>query len=120
MQKFLIVVIMAASDSNGTEVRKVEELKKITEDDIADPARTKNELPNDYASFVAMNAQKNSEIQKPKKKTEAVEVKNLPKQQVQTVPVLPKNNYEEMKIPETPKIPQIQVPKIENPEVEKN
>lgn len=69
--------------------------------------------------FVAMNAQKNSEIQKPEKKTEAVEVKNLPKQQVQTVPVLPKNNYEEMKMPETPKIPQMQVPKIENAEVEK-
>lgn len=116
---FVIAVIMAASDSNGTEVGKVEELKKITEDDIADPARTKNELPNDYASFVAMNAQKNSEIQKPEKKTEAVEVKNSPKQQVQTVPVLQKNNYEEMKMLETPKIPQMQVPKIENTEVEK-
>ena len=116
---FLIAVIMAASDSNGTEVGKVEELKKITEDDIADPARTKNELPNDYASFVAMNAQKNSEPQKPEKKSEPVEVKNSPKQQVQTVPVLPKNNYEEMKMPETPKIPQMQVPKIEHSEVEK-
>ena len=116
---FVIAVIMAASDSNGTEVGKVEELKKITEDDIADTARTKNELPNDYASFVAMNAQKNSETQKPEKKTEPVETKIPQKQQVQTVPVLPKNNYEEMKMTETPKIPQMQVPKIENPEVEK-
>lgn len=116
---FVIAVIMAASDSNGTEVGKVEEMKKITEDDIADTARTKNELPNDYASFVAMNAQKNSETQKSEKKTEPVEVKNSQKQQIQTVPVLPKNNYAEMKMPETPKIPQMQVPKIENPEVEK-
>ena len=116
---FVIAVIMAASDSNGTEVGKVEELKKITEDDIAESARTKNELPNDYASFVAMNAQKNSETQKLEKKSEPVETKIPQKQQVQTVPVLPKNNYSEMKMTETPKIPQMQVPKIENPEVEK-
>lgn len=116
---FVIAVIMAASDSNGTEVGKVEELKKITKEDIADTARTKNELPNDYASFVAMNAQKNSETQKPGQKIEPVEVKNSQKQQLQTVPVLPKNNYAEMKMTETPKIPQMQVPKIENAEVEK-
>ena len=116
---FVIAVIMAASDSKGTEVGKMEELKKITEEDIADTVRTKNELPNDYASFVAMNAQKNSEPQKSEKKSEPVETKISPKQQVQSVPIVPKNNYAEVKIPETPKIPQMQVPKMEKSEEEK-
>ena len=116
---FVIAVIMAASDSKGTEVGKMEELKKITEEDIADTGRTKNELPNDYASFVAMNAQKNSEPQKSEKKSEPVETKISPKQQVQPVPIVPKNNYAEVKIPEMPKIPQMQVPKMEKSEEEK-
>ena len=57
---FVTAVIFAATgNSDDKKNAKVEELKEVSENDIADGDRVKNNLPSDYESFVAMTQAKN-------------------------------------------------------------
>ena len=106
---FLLAVIFAATDDNENAVAGVDEIKKATENDIADSDRVKNNLPNDYASFVAMNAQKNpqpnQQPQPQEKKSESVA-----QTQPQNVPVIPQNQYPEIILPQTQTVPKVETP----------
>ena len=118
---FVMAIIFAAMDS-GDKAAKVDS-KNISEDEIANTVKAKNNLPSDYESFVAMTAEKNKAQEVPQEKpqqTKAVEKPAEVKTQTTTTPVIPKSSYPEIILPQQSQpIPQVQIPKLENSEPEK-
>ena len=120
---FVTAVIFAATgNSDDKKMAKVEELKEVSENDIADGDRVKNNLPSDYESFVAMTQAKNQPAEQNKTQMQSkseekpVEVQT-PTTQTQT-PVLPRTSYPEIILPrqQSQTVPQVQMPKIETQE----
>ena len=120
---FVIAVLFNVLD-DGDEVAKVTDTNTLADDEIADVSRTKNNLPNDYESFVAMRQEKDKAQQAqqvpPQQAQEKKSVEEKPAEvKTQTTPVIPKSSYPEILMPQTQTVPQVQIPQIETAESEK-
>lgn len=109
---FITVFILAlifASSGNDAEEEKMETVPIATESEIASAKKSKNELPNDYETLIAMNKAREEELRRQAQESEKREEK--PKSE--SVSVVPESSVITPVIPEIPQH-RVQAVPVEN------